>query len=60
MTNSRVASDNWAKLDADFPDVADLLAGNPPQTYYPIVFHYGSETVQNAAVRLRGKSSWVQ
>jgi hypothetical protein len=54
-----ISADNWAKLDADFHDLADVLAGNPPQTYYPIVFHYGSETVQNAAVRLRGKSSWV-
>ena len=49
----------WAKLDADFHDLKDVLAGTPPQTYYPIVFHYGAETVTNAAVRLRGKSSWV-
>jgi CotH kinase protein len=54
-----ISADNWAKLDADFHDLTDVLAGNPPQTYYPIVFHYGSETVSNAAVRLRGKSSWV-
>ncbi len=54
-----ISSDNWAKLDADFHDLADVLAGHPPQTYYPIVFHHGDETVQNAAVRLRGKSSWV-
>jgi hypothetical protein len=54
-----ISADNWAKLDADFHDVKDVLAGMPPQTYYPIVFHYGSETVPNAAVRLRGKSSWV-
>jgi hypothetical protein len=54
-----ISADNWAKLDADFHDLKDVLAGTPPQTYYPIVFHYGSETVSNAAVRLRGKSSWV-
>ena len=54
-----ISADNWAKLDADFHDIKDVLAGTPPQTYYPIVFHYGSETVSNAAVRLRGKSSWV-
>jgi hypothetical protein len=54
-----ISADNWAKLDADFHDVKDVLAGTPPQTYYPITFHYGSETVSNAAVRLRGKSSWV-
>lgn len=49
---------DWASLDADFHDLADVLAGTPPQTYYPVVFHAGGETV-NAAVRLRGKSSWV-
>src|SRR5579863_2506011 len=54
-----ISSDNWAKLDVDFHDLKDVLAGTPPQTYYPIVFHYGSETVSNAAIRLRGKSSWV-
>ena len=54
-----ISSDSWAKLDADFHDLKDVLAGTPPQTYYPIVFHYGSETVSNAGIRLRGKSSWV-
>jgi hypothetical protein len=54
-----ISGDNWAKLNADFQDIKDVLAGTPPQTYYPVVFHYRSETVSNAAVRLRGKSSWV-
>ena len=54
-----ISADNWAKLDADFHDLKDVLAGTPPQTYYPIVFHYGSETVSNASIQLRGKSSWV-
>ena len=55
----QITADNWAKLDTDFHDIKDVLAGTPPQTYYPIVFQYGSETVSNAAIRLRGKSSWV-
>jgi hypothetical protein len=54
-----ISADNWARLDADFHDIKDVLAGTPPQTYYPITFRYGSETVSNAAIRLRGKSSWV-
>ncbi len=54
-----ISAADWARLDADFHDVPDVLAGTPPQTYYPIVFHDGGETVTNAAVRLRGKSSWV-
>jgi hypothetical protein len=53
-----ISAADWARLDADFHDLADVLAGTPPQTYYPVVFHAGNETV-NAAVRLRGKSSWV-
>ena len=55
-----ISADNWAKLDADFHDLKDVLAGTPPQTYYPVTFHFGAETVSNASVRLRGKSSWVQ
>src|SRR5579863_2322934 len=54
-----ISAADWAQLDADFHDIKDVLAGTPPQTYYPVVFHYGAETVSNAAVRLRGKSSWV-
>ena len=54
-----ISADNWTKLDADFHDLKDVLAGTPPATYYPVVFHYGSETVTDAAVKLRGKSSWV-
>jgi hypothetical protein len=54
-----ISASDWAKLDADFHDLKDVLAGTPPQTYYPVTFHFGAETVSNAAVRLRGKSSWV-
>jgi hypothetical protein len=54
-----ISSDAWAKLNADFHDIKDVAAGTPPKTYYPIVFHYGAETVANAAIRLRGKSSWI-
>jgi hypothetical protein len=54
-----ISADNWAKLDADFHDIKDVTAGTPPQTFYPITFHFGSETVTDAMIRLRGKSSWV-
>ncbi len=54
-----ITADDWAKLDADFHDLKDVLAGTPPGTYYPVTFHYGAETVTDAAVKLRGKSSWV-
>src|SRR5262249_43638659 len=54
-----ISADEWSKLDAEFHDVADVLAGMPPESYHPVVFHFGSETVGDAAVRLRGQSSWV-
>ena len=36
-----------------------VLAGMPRETYHPVTFHFGSETVADAAVRLKGQSSWV-
>ena len=54
-----IAPEQWAALTADFMNVQAVLAGTPPDTYRPIVFHYGNETVSNAAVRLKGQSSWV-
>jgi len=54
-----IGPDDWAALTADFMNIQAVLAGTPPETYRPIVFHYGSETVANAAVRLKGQSSWV-
>ena len=54
-----ITTDNWTKLAADFNDIKDVAAGTPPDTYYPVTFHYGAETVTDAAVKLRGKSSWV-
>jgi hypothetical protein len=49
----------WSKLDAEFHDVAAVLAGTPQESYHPVVFHFGSETVMDAAIRLKGQSSWV-
>jgi len=54
-----IAADQWAALTADFMNVQAVLAGTPPETYRPVVFHYGNETVTDAAVRLKGQSSWI-
>jgi hypothetical protein len=57
-----ISADELAKMDAEFHDIADVLAGKPPKNYHPIVFHYGSETgetVTTAVMRLKGQSSWV-
>jgi hypothetical protein len=55
-----IASDQWAALTADFMNISAVQAGTPPQTYRPITFHYGSETVATAEIHLHGQSSWVQ
>jgi hypothetical protein len=56
-----VAPDEWAKLDYEFHNraaAADPTTGQTP--YHPIVLHYGSETVTDASMRLKGDSSWDQ
>jgi len=55
-----ISADEWAKLDDEFHDIQSVLAGTPRETYHPVTFHYGSETVADAAVRLKGQSSWVE
>ena len=55
-----ITADEWAKLDAEFHDVQAVLTGTPPENYHPVTFHSGSETVTDAAVRLKGQSSWVE
>ena len=47
-------------MDAEFHDVQAVLAAMPRETYHPVTFHFGSETVADAAVRLKGQSSWVE
>jgi hypothetical protein len=57
-----ISADELAKMQAEFHDVASVLAGTPNESYHPIVFHFGGpngETVTDAAVRLKGQSSWV-
>ena len=56
-----ISADEWAKIDYEFRNRAALeAAGLAYNTYHPIVFHYGSETVTDAMVRLKGQSSWRQ
>jgi CotH kinase protein/Putative metal-binding motif len=51
--------DDWAAMSNEFFNYAALVAaGQPDKTYHPIVFHYGSETVSDAMIRLKGQSSW--
>ena len=54
-----MTADDWSKMSNEFFNYAALeAAGQPFDTYHPIVFHYGSETVTDAMIRLKGQSSW--
>jgi hypothetical protein len=55
-----ISADEWNKMVAEFNDLTDLAAGLAFQAYHPIVFHFGDETVTDAAVKLHGQSSWLQ
>jgi hypothetical protein len=55
-----ISADEWAKLEDEFHDVNAVLAGTPRESYHPVTFHFGSETVTDAAIRLKGQSSWVE
>jgi len=54
-----ISDAEWAKVNAEFSDVASVLAGTPMESYHPVTFHFGNEVVTDAAVRLKGQSSWV-
>jgi hypothetical protein len=49
-----------AKLDAEFHNIAGIMTGLKFQTEHPIVFRFGAETVNDATIRLKGQSSWLQ
>src|SRR5262252_2981097 len=53
-----ISDSEWAKLWAEFLDVSNASADTQP--YHPVVFHFGSETVTDAKIHLKGQSSWVQ
>jgi hypothetical protein len=55
-----ISDGEWAAMNTEFHDVAALESGADFTVYHPIVFHLGSETVNNAAIKLHGQSSWDQ
>jgi hypothetical protein len=54
-----ISPGDWAGLDAEFHNLAALMAGLDFATYHPAVVHLGSETVSDAAIKLHGQSSWL-
>jgi CotH kinase protein/Putative metal-binding motif len=55
-----ISDSEWASMNAEFHDLAALESGVSFATYHPVVFHLGSETVTDAAIKLHGQSSWYQ
>jgi spore coat protein H len=54
-----MTADDWSKMSYEFFNrVALQAAGQPYNSYHPIVFHDGGETVTDAMIRLKGQSSW--
>ena len=53
-----ISADEWAKMDAEFHDLANLESGADFATYHPITLHLDGETVTDAAIKLHGQSSW--
>jgi hypothetical protein len=55
-----IADADWTAMEAEFNNLAALESGADFVVYHPAVFHLGSETVSDAAIKLHGASSWYQ
>jgi len=56
-----IGDSDWAAIQNEFLTAGQLMDNdfvNYQPVLYPIVFHYGSETVSDAFIHLRGDSSW--
>jgi hypothetical protein len=56
-----ISATDLANMQAEFLSAAQLPDEQFVQyqpAYYPVVFHYGAETVTDAFIRLKGDSSW--
>jgi hypothetical protein len=56
-----ISPSEMSSIQAEFNDIATLEAkGNDFVSRHPVTFHYGSETVADATLKLHGQSSWAQ
>jgi hypothetical protein len=55
-----ISPDEMAKLDAEFRNIPAIMTGLKFQTEHHMIFRYGAETVNDATIRLKGQSSWLQ
>ena len=56
-----ISDADWAAMQSEFLTVGQLDGQtfvNHDPARYPVVFHYGAETVPDATIHLRGDSSW--
>src|SRR3954464_12663296 len=56
-----ISDADWSAIQTEFQTVGNLADSAFVQhvpTEYPVVLHYGTETVTDAFIRLRGDSSW--
>jgi hypothetical protein len=54
-----ISDAEWQAMDAEFHNLTALESGQDFTVYHPIVLHYGTETVTDAAIKLHGQSSWL-
>lgn len=58
-----ISASDWAAIQSEFLTAAQLPDDMFVQynaAYYPVTFHYGSETVSDAYIHLKGDSSWKE
>ena len=55
-----IADADWSAMEVEFNNLAALESGADFVVYHPAVFHLGGETVNDAAIKLHGASSWYQ
>jgi len=58
-----VSAANWAAIQNEFWTIGrlpDSVFVQHDPAAYPVVFHYGAETVSDAFIHLRGDSSWQE
>ena len=54
-----ISDAEWQAMDAEFHNLTALESGQDFTVYHPIILHYGTETVTDAAIKLHGQSSWL-
>lgn len=55
-----ISDAEWAKLEYDLLHREErIAAGEDPSPYHPIVFRHEGDVIEDAMIRLKGASSWI-